>query len=294
VAKVAPYAPGQRSSVSRFHRFRRRCERACHIGLVVKIDEFPSVIVQNATIRWLTPDDEKRWRREWDAEASSLDPDPPDAAGKDRKFIEDFAAQNYVSDLDMPIIRLPLDKMSSPPKKSEVWAVYERITSPTKPIRLFTEGIEKSGTKNFQFDLKFLVAQELERTWFNIWMVPFWNERCHALWKKFEKRIDTKADRAIYGKELAKLLKPVTDAYEKDVRKFKDSLSDEVRASTAVGKQTERITAADRVARAVEDDIGPLGDIQRHRREVIDPKTVKVTPPGFATEDGFLRSIGGT
>src|SRR4051794_2505765 len=105
--------------------------------------------------------------------------------------MEDFAAQNYISDLDMPIIRLPLDKVPSPPKKAAVWAVFERITSPTKPIRLFTEGIENSGTKNYQFDLKFLVVQELERTWFNIKMVPFWNRDCYALWKKSEKQIDT-------------------------------------------------------------------------------------------------------
>jgi hypothetical protein len=261
-----------------------------HIGVVVKIAEFPPLFVQNDLVKWLPPDDEKRWRKAWD-DGAKLDTDPPAAQDKDRKFFEDVASQHYVSELDMPIKRIPLSKVSSPPKKAEVWAAFEAINSKTKPVKLFTDDIERPAAANYQFDLKFLEAQVNENAWYNKKMVPFWNRDCHQLWKRYEPTLHTLAGRTQYAKALQRTLKPVTDAYDKDVRKFKQKLSEDVRKSGAVNKAADRITVSRRLNAVVAEDIGPLGAINKHLKEV--KGTGAFEAPGFASEDGFLRRIGG-
>jgi hypothetical protein len=262
-----------------------------HIGLVVKIAEFPPLFVQNDLVKWLVPDDEKRWRKEWD-NGAKLDTDPAAAADKDRKFFEDVASQHYVSDLDMPIKRIPLDKVSNPPKKAEVWAAFEAVNNKAKPVRLFSEDVEKATAKNFQFDLKFLEAQTNEKVWYNAKLVPFWNRDLHKLWMDSVKGLDTPAGRTKYAKDLEAMLKPIKAAYDKDVRKFKQTLSADLRKSGAVGKDADRITVSQRLQKVVEEDIGPLGAINKHLKEVKGTAPFRV--PGFATEEGFLRRVGGT
>jgi hypothetical protein len=261
-----------------------------HIGLVIKIAEFPPLFVQNDVVKWLKPADDKRWRKEWD-DGAKLDTDPAAAAEKDRKFFEDVASQHYISDLDMPIKRIPLDKVSSPPKKAEVWAAFEAINNKAKPVRLFSEDIEKATAKNFQFDLKFLEAQAKEQAWYNTKLVPFWNRDLHKLWTDSVATLHTPAGRTKYAKELETKLKPIKAGYDKDVRKFKQTLSDDLRKSGAVGKDADRITVSKRLQKVVEEDIGPLGAINKHLQEV--KGTAAFEAPGFATEDGFLRRIGG-
>ncbi|CAN5421309.1 hypothetical protein BH10PSE6_BH10PSE6_05270 [soil metagenome] len=261
-----------------------------HIGLVVRIAEFPPLFVQNDVVKWLAPPAEKLWRKEWD-DGAKLDPDPAAAADKDRKFFEDVASQHYVSELDMPIKRIVLDKVSSPPKKAEVWAAFEALNNKAKPVRLFSEDVEKATAKNFQFDLKFLEAQAKEKAWYNARLLPFWNRDLHQLWVASVATLHTAAGRTRYAKELEAKLKPIKDAYEKDVRKFKQTLSDDLRKSGAVGKDADRITVSKRLKKVVEEEIGPLGAINRHLKEVKGAGAFE--PPGFATEDGFLRRIGG-
>jgi hypothetical protein len=260
-----------------------------HIGLVVRIAEFPPLFVQNDIVKWLAAPAEKLWRKEWD-DGAKIDPDPPAAADKDRKFFEDVASQHYVSDLDMPIKRIPLDKVSSPPKKAEIWAAFDALNDKAKPVRLFSEDVEKATAKNFQFDLKFLEAQAREKAWHNNKLLPFWNRDLHQLWVASVVTLHTAAGRTKYAKELEARLKPVKDAYEKDVRTFKQTLSDDLRTSGAVGKDADRITVSKRLTKVVEDEIGALGAINRHLKDV---KAGAFETPGFATEDGFLRRIGG-
>lgn len=260
-----------------------------HIGFMVKIAEFPPLFVQNDVVKWLAPPAEKLWRKEWD-DGVRLDPDPAAAADKDRKFFEDVAAQHYVSELDMPIKRIALDKVSSPPKKAEVWAAFDALNNKAKPVRLFSEDVEKATARTFQFDLKFLEAQSKEKVWHNTKLLPLWNRDLHQLWTSSVASLHTAAGRAKYAKELETRLKPIKDAYEKDVRKFKQALSDELRKSGVVGKDADRITVSKRLKKIVEDEIGPLGAINRHLKEV---KAGAFDAPGFATEDGFLRRIGG-
>jgi hypothetical protein len=262
-----------------------------HIGLVVKIAEFPPLFVQNDIVKWLAPDVDKRWRKEWDDNAR-LDPDPAAAADKDRKFFEDVASQHYVSELDMPIKRIPLDKVSSPPKKAEVWAAFQAVNDKAKPVMLFSEDIEKPAAANFQFDLKFLEAQTKEKEWYNTKLLPLWNRDLHDLWVASVAILHTTAGRTKYAKDLEARLKPVKAAYDKDVRTFKQKLSDDLRKSGAVGKDADRITVSKRLAKAVEEDIGPLGAINKHLKEV--KGTGAFEAPGFATEAGFLRRVGGT
>lgn len=262
-----------------------------HIGLVVKIAEFPPLFVQNDVVKWLKPEDDKRWRKEWD-DGAKLDTDPAAGADKDRKFVEDVASQHYVSELDMPIKRIPLDKVSSPAKKAEVWAAFQAVNDKAKPVRLFSEDVEKATAKNFQFDLKFLQAQANEKVWYNTKLVPLWNRDLHKLWTASVASLHTAAGRTKYANDLEALLKPVKAAYDKDVRKFKQTLSDDLRKSGVVGKDADRITVSKRLAKVVEEDIGPLGAINKHLKEV--KGTAAFEAPGFATEDGFLRRVGGT
>jgi hypothetical protein len=262
-----------------------------HIGLVIKIAEFPPLFVQNDIVKWLAAPAEKLWRKEWD-DGAKLDsnPDPAAAADKDRKFFEDVASQHYVSELDMPIKRILLDKVSSPPKKPEVWAAFEALNVKAKPVRLFTEDVEKATAKNFQFDLKFLEAQVKEKAWYNTKLLPFWNRDLHNLWTASVANLHTAAGQTKYAKDLEAKLKPIKDAYDKDVRKFKQTLSDDLRKSGVVGKDADRITVAKRLEKVVEEELGPLGAINKHLKEV---KAGAFETPGFATEDGFLRRIGG-
>ena len=129
----------------------------------------------------------------------------------------------------MPIKRIPLDKVSSPPKKAEVWAAFEALNDKAKPVRLFSEDMEKSTAKNFQFDLKFLEAQVKEKAWYNTKLLPFWNRDLHKLWTASVASLAHRRRAHQIREELEAMLKPIKDAYEKDVRKFKQTLSDELR-----------------------------------------------------------------
>ncbi len=142
--------------------------------------------------KWLAPDTEKRWRKEWDGGAG-LDADPAAAADKDRKFFEDVAAQHYISDLDMPIKRIPLDKVSSPPRKAEVWAAFRPSPTRPSPSGCSPRTWRRRAAKNFQFDLKFLEAQTKEKTWHNTKLVRLWNRDLHQLWVASVATLDTAA-----------------------------------------------------------------------------------------------------
>lgn len=265
-----------------------------HVGLVVEFDEFPFVVIQNDQVKWLSPDEEASWRKEWDASASDdLTRDPADAAGKRSKFIEDYAVQWYARGVDLPLVRAPITKVSDPPKMAEIWSVYDASAS-KGGVKVFTPEVDKPGTSVYQYDVdNYEKLTKLEIDWINTNVLPFWNDKCHALWTKYAPRMTNMAVRRKYAAELERALKPVEKAYADKVERKKNEIIDNVRTSGAVAQRADlRVTTAVRLA-AKQSGFGILGQLREHLLEVLDPKVSPVPPPPFASEDGFLRRIGG-
>jgi hypothetical protein len=265
-----------------------------HVGLVVEFDGFPFVVIQNDLVKWLAPNEEISWRKEWDAnESDDLTPDPKPVADKRSKFIEDYAAQWYARGVDLPLVRVPIVKVSDPPKMAEIWSVYD--TSASKGgVNVFAPDVDKPGTSVYQYDVDhFEKLTTLETAWINTEVIPFWNGKCHALWRKYAVRMTNMAVRRQYAGELERAMAPVQTAYGDKVEKLKNDISDNVRTSGALAKRADlRVTTAIRLA-AKSSQFGILGDLREHLLEVRDPKVSPVPPPPFASEDGFLRRIGG-
>jgi hypothetical protein len=263
-----------------------------HIGLVVRVDEFPPVVVQNQKIEWMTADGEIEWRGEWDNNRPVPDTDPAGAKDRRAMFIEDFAVQNYITDLAMPVIRVPLAKVSSPPKKTEIWSVFDGLNRVSKPISVFIADVDKPGSQHYQFDLKYLSIQQLEVKWRNEVLLPFWNKDCFELWGKWKDKLATMAGRKLYAAELKKMIQPISASYDKEVKAHKFKLADEL-ALAAVANPLARVTDGERVQSSVAFYLGPLGPILQHLDKVEDDKESFVEAPAFATEDGRLRRVGG-
>lgn len=264
-----------------------------HVGLVVEFDEFPFVVIQNDRVKWLSAHEEASWRKEWDAAASDdLTPDPADAADKRSKFIEDYAVQWYMQEVDLPLVRVAIDKVSDPPKMAEIWGVYDKSAS-KGGASVFAPDVDKPGTSVYQYDVNYEKLTALEIAWVNTDVIPFWNVTCHALWAKYAPRMIGMAVRRQYAGELERAMAPVEKAYSDKVERAKNKLNDSVRASGALAKRADlRVTTAMRLV-ANSSQFGILGQLREHLLEVRDPKVSPVPPPPFATQYGFLRRIGG-
>ena len=256
-----------------------------HIALVVKIDEFPTVIVHNDQVSWLRPDAEARWRKEWDKD----DGDPPGAVA-DQRFNEDRAAQHFIQYVDMPVKRVPLAMVEQWPKRAmaEVWAVYDRANNGRNRVRLFSDEIEKSGSDVFQHDLDFVKQLEAERKWYDAVMVPFWNDRCHGLWLQHAKDMDEWAGRLRYQKALNDALMPVKESYLEEVRKPRNNFRVKERA---LASPPPRVTDGGHLAVAAERDIGTLSGIDGHLQDVGDRKLKVVPPPPFHGRGWFPAAL---
>lgn len=264
-----------------------------HVGLVVEFDEFPFVVIQNDQVKWLPPDEEKSWRKEWDASQSD-DPTPDPKAGVDkrRKFIEDYAAQWHARGVDLPLVRVPIAKVSDPPKMGEIASVYDQVGA-KGGVRVFAPDVDKPGTRVFQFDVEnYKKLTDLEIAWINTDVIPFWNDKAHKLWKKYAARMKNMTVRRKYAAELEQALVAVERASDR-VEKLKNEITDKVRSSGALATRADlRVTSAVRLAMK-QRELGILGRVREHLLEVADPKMSSVLPPPFASEDGFLRRIGG-
>lgn len=264
-----------------------------HVGLVVEFDEFPFVVIQNDQVKWLSPDEEKTWRKEWEA-GQSDDPTPdPKPEDKRSKFIEDYAVQWYARGVDLPLVRIPIAKVSDPPKMVEIANVYDQAAA-KGGARVFAPDVDKPGTKVFQFDVdNYKKLTDLEIAWFNTDVIPFWNDKAYKLWKKYAARMKNMEVRRKYAAELEQALVPVEKAYSDKVEKRKNEISDKVRTSGALDTRADlRVTSAVRLAMK-QRELGILGEVRQHLLEVANPKVSSVPPPPFASEDGFLRRIGG-
>jgi hypothetical protein len=260
-----------------------------HVGLIAEIDPFPPVVVHNNVLFRLTNVQMQEARAEWDA--SSEKSDPTDPKLRDERFLEDVAAQMFLRDVDLPLLRLPLAPVSAPPKKPEIWKAYRRLVV-KKIDGLFSHRIEDPGRPEFQFDTRFLGVLTLEKRWHDANVVPLWNERCFPLWIRSKGALQgDPAKRGAYVKALESLLKPVEESYEKDVRREKDELSKELRANPdLLGPQAQRITRSSRLKNFAS-ALGPVGQVREHIAAVR-AATGPVPEPPFATEADLLSRYG--
>ncbi|MGO4223103.1 hypothetical protein AB4Y64_14775 [Lysobacter sp. TAF61] len=265
-----------------------------HVGLLVEFDEFPFVVIQNDQVKWLAPDDEKIWRKDWEDGASDdPNPDPNPEADKRRKFMEDYAVQWYARGIDLPLVRVQIAKVSDPPKMSEIASVYDQAGA-KGGARIFATDVDKPGTRVFQFDVvNYKKLTDLEIAWFNSDVIPFWNDKAHKLWTRYAPRMKNMQVRRTYAAELERELVPVEKSYGEKVEKLKNQLIDNLRTSGALNTRPDlRVTSAVRLA-IKERKIGILGRVREHLLDAVDPTLPTVPPPAFANEDGFLRRIGG-
>ena len=160
--------------------------------------------------------------------------------------------------------------------------------------KLFSSAIRKSAADQFQFDLRYLHALEVERDWHDASVVPFWNERCFGLWKRSQRNLRAlPASRKAYADKLDALIRPVEKAYDSKVRSVKDQLSKDVRATkNLIGSQAQRITVAARL-KTFATALGPVALVREHVTTVRTRLSGGAMPvPPFATEADFLSRRG--
>lgn len=269
-----------------------------HVGLIVEIDGFPSLVIHNEILFRLTDEQTKKAREEWD---KSPEPsDPTDPALLDQKFLEDVAAQMFLRDVDTPLLRLPIAPVSAPPKKPEIWKAFRTLV--VKKIgRLFSPRIEDPNRPEFQFDLRFLSVLTLEKRWHDKTVVPFWNEDCFGLWNRSKNSLQQNpAKREEYAKALEGLLKPVEESYgvldpnrppQGEVLPKKIELTEELRANPdLLGPTAQRITVSSRLKNFA-NSLGPVGQVREHL-DAVRKATGAVPEPPFATEADLLSRYG--
>ncbi|MET3930278.1 hypothetical protein ABIE51_002165 [Lysobacter sp. OAE881] len=264
-----------------------------HVGLAIEFDEFPFVVIQNDQVQWLSREQETDWRKDWEeSREDDPTPDPGTEAGRRSKFIEDYAVQWYARGVDLPLVPMGI-KTSDPPKMAEIDAAYAQAMGP-RGVRVFSADVDKPGTPVYQYDVyNYKALTDLEIAWFNAEAIPFWNDKAHTLWTRFAPRMTNMAVRRKYAAELERELIPVEDAYSRKVERRKNEITDKVRSSGALAARKDlRVTSASRLANR-QRSFGVLGEVRTHLLEVLDPRITPVPPPAFASEDGFLRRIGG-
>jgi hypothetical protein len=260
-----------------------------HVGLLVELDGFPTIILHNNMLLRLTNEQLKKARDEWDKSPEKSDPTDP--TRRTQKFLEDLAAQVFLRDVDTPLLSLPVAPVSAPPKKAEIWKAFQSLVV-QKIGHLFSPTVENPSRPEFQFDIRFLSLLTLEKRWHDATVVPFWNVDCFQLWNRSKDGLRRDPSRkAAYVKALDALLTKVEQSYDKEIRTKKDELTKELRATPALlGKEAQRITVASRL-KVFATSLGPVGQVREHLDAVRNAKGAVPEPP-FATEDDQLTLFG--
>ncbi len=265
-----------------------------HVGLVVEIDGFDPLITHNDTILRLTENGYDEWRKEWDSKADGSD--PKDLTRLDQMFLEDVAAQVFARGVDMPIHAVPIRPVSSPPKKDQIWRVYEgRVTPGVR--KLFSGTIENPNNNLYQFDLRFLTAMATAKGWYDKAVVPFWNKDCFELWNasngkpRFSlENLKQQSKRNEYTAVLEKLITAVEKSFTEDVTPVNKALNDELKANkkALLGKFAERVTRSERLSESAA-KLGPVGEVREHKDDVAKGN---VSVPRFASPSEKITRVG--
>jgi hypothetical protein len=161
------------------------------------------------------------------------DPAEPDAT---LWFHEDLAANGFSSDLDMPVSSTLVLAAGEAVTTNTIWNSYQKKVVPSQ---LFTRVVGASNAPQYQFDIGYLRLSELEREWYNEYVLRFWNVDCNRIWNEL-KPVLTDPDinrnpaalaknKLQYTDALHKALKSVEDSYAKQILPKKEALSKDLR-----------------------------------------------------------------
>jgi hypothetical protein len=145
-----------------------------HVGLIVELDGMLPIIIHNEVLFRLTDEQMQAANEEWAGSPEQLT-DPKDSEKLHQKFIEDIAAQVFLRDVNLPLLRVPIAPLSRPAKKTEIWKAFGRQVV-DKIGRLLSTVIARSTSPYYQFDTRFLFEMTREKQWHDENVVPFWKQ----------------------------------------------------------------------------------------------------------------------
>jgi hypothetical protein len=265
-----------------------------HVGLLVRNNQL-NLITHNQALFLLNKKPLENMRRDW--ERTHAPDDPPPGEALDLRFLEDVAASAFNPDVDMPLVRMDLPGRGMRVTKKLVWNSYRRLM---REDRIFNRAaVENPRSPDFQFDLYFLSATNLQRRWFNRDIVPFWNVRARQIWEKAQDKLAAAnflAARDDYVAALEKEVKLVGTTYD-DVSLDKSRLSEALGQRAGLLQKGVRIVASERLPNAYQ-QLGPLGSVLEHVEEIKtldhlerDPQTMEPVKPPFARDEEALSPI---
>jgi len=264
-----------------------------HVGLIVQPKGLQPLYVHNQQIVGLVKTVEQDFFNLWMKNADPKDPDPAGADDKRQKFLEDLAAQLFLLDVDLPLIRVGLRGVATPPTKRQLDRAYQRLVV-VNYGKLFSGNLEKEGDDAFDFDTEFLEAQRVEIRWRDDHVVPLWNRTAHDLWHRTARNNVLPSGMAIrerYARALEAAVAGVEKRYVDVVLKQKNEVSSKLRkdSSRILGQPRPRVTFSQRLPGLVE-NLGPLQDIRAHINDVRSGGSV--APPPFSNPEFALVRQG--
>lgn len=261
-----------------------------HVGVLIEIGKFGLLVQHNDNVSVFDGKQLAEIRKKW-LEDRLIDPSGPDEEPP-LKLHEDIAASAFGSDLDMPIRSIPLLDPGQPVTIQTIWTSYQLKVVQAK---LFTGIVGNRNAKQYQFDNRYLRVSEQEREWYNEVVLPFWNDACNQMWRKWEsklKRNDARLPeyKKDYTDDLLKVMFVVVNDYSKKILPEKRQLTKDLRQdSKLLLMPGVRIVESMRL----KTDLAAVERIKKHIDDVIDP-LFKFKPdfvPPFAKPEERLIEV---
>jgi hypothetical protein len=266
-----------------------------HVGLLIESSSFGLVVQHNENAMAFDHAQLQGHMANWRDNRPSFDSDPSDPDAEKLKFHEDVAANGFSSDLDMPVTSVPVLGGGEAVTPKTVWTSYQKKVVPSQ---LFTRLVGTPNTPQYQFDNRYLRLSELEREWYNEYVLQFWNKDCNDIWQNFKKTLtDTKINdnstelakhKQAYARQLNAALDKVEDSYLERILPQKQALSSGLRADGKLLLPGVRIVASVRLEAFL-----PVGQKTiEHIDEISDPKFKfprDFVPPFARPEEALLE-----
>lgn len=264
-----------------------------HVGLIIE-SKFGLVVQHNENAFAIDADKLPGFRQDWDDKRPDFELDPSDPDALTLKFNEDIAANGFSVDLDMPVTSTPVLSAGEAATTRTIWNSYQKKVVPSQ---MFTNLVGAPNAPQYQFDIRYLRLSELEREWYNQYVVPFWNKACNHVWNAWKATLtDQKLNatalaekKQAYIQALHKVLDIVEDTYAAEILPKKQKLGADLRADKKLLLPGIRILAAVRVNA----DLPVVEKIAAHVDEISDPRFTfrpEFVPP-FAERDKALLEI---
>jgi hypothetical protein len=202
-----------------------------HVGLMIECSGFGLVVQHNEHAGAFDHEQLQLVRADWIANKPDAVTDPPEPDAT-LWFHEDLAANGFSSDLDMPVSSTLVLAAGEAVTTNTIWNSYQKKVVPSQ---LFTRVVGASNAPQYQFDIRYLRLSELEREWYNEYVLRFWNVDCNRIWNELKPDLtdpDINRNPAALAKNklrytdaLHKALKTVDDSYKKQILPKKEELS---------------------------------------------------------------------